>query len=126
MILTYWLIRHVPTGQLLPARTAATQYDFDSPNESLEPRLFKTESAAKRCATYWSQGVWVKIRRTEWEGWKSPPYERLSEPEPHEVPGRSRDQLEVVPCTLLVGAWQAPAQTGQTAPTAAQPTGQAT
>ena len=97
---TYYVIRHTPTGRLLPARVPATYYDFDRPEGALEPRLFKTERAAKNCATCWARGAWEQVQRTESDGWESSSYTYLAEAVPTEVPGRRREDLEVVRCTL--------------------------
>ena len=97
---TFFVIRHKPTGKLLPARVLATHCEFDFPDGVLEPRLFKTESAAKRCATAWSQGVWRQEVCTESEGWEYPSYDYLAAPAPTKAEGRSRDHLEVVPCAM--------------------------
>jgi hypothetical protein len=96
----YYIVRHKPTGRTLPARVRATHWEFDMPEGVLEPRLFKTERAAKTCATCWSQGVWHQEMRTESDGWESPSYSYLAEPSPQLVPGRNRDDLEVLPVRL--------------------------
>lgn len=97
---TYFVIRHKPTGRLLPARVLATHYEFDRPEGTQEPRLFRTERAAKNCATCWAQGGWVRELRTDSEGWEFPSYDYLAEPIPTAVEGRKREDLEVVPVTL--------------------------
>lgn len=93
---TYYVIRHKPTGTLLPARMLATHFEFDRPAGALEPRLFKSERAAKNCATCWAQGAWARDTRTESGGWEYPSYTYLAEPCPQPVPGRRREDLEVV------------------------------
>ncbi len=97
---TYYVIRHKTTGTLLPARVPATHYEFDRPNGAHEPRLFKTERAAKNCATCWAQGAWTQETRTESDGWDSPGNTYLAEPSPQPVPGRRREDLEIVAATL--------------------------
>lgn len=97
---TYYVIRHKLTGALLPARMCATHYEFDRPADVHEPRLFKTERAAKNCATCWAQGTWEREIRTESEGWEYPSYTYLAEPAPQLVLGRRREDLEVIPATL--------------------------
>ena len=99
---TYYVIRHKPTGRTLPARVLATRYEFDRLEGVLEPRLFKTERAAKNCATCWAQGEWSQELRTESEGWEYPSYQYLAEPAPQRVEGRKREDLEVVPVRLEV------------------------
>jgi hypothetical protein len=96
----FYVIRHKPTGTLLPARVLATHYEFDRPDGTLEPRLFKTERAAKICATCWSQGTWAQDIRTESEGWEYPSYTYLAEPVPQPVEGRYREHLEVLSVIL--------------------------
>ena len=99
----FYVIRHKPSGTLLPARVLArvlaTHYEF-SPWGSGEPRLFKTERAAKNCATCWAQGAWSQELRTESDGWESPSYDYLAEATPKAVEGRKREDLEVVPVKL--------------------------
>lgn len=98
---TFYVIRHKPSGTLLPARMHTTHYEFDRPAGTHEPRLFKSERAAKNCATCWAQGVWARETRTESDGWESGPgYTYLAEPVPQPVPGRRREDLEVVPARL--------------------------
>lgn len=97
----FWVIRHLPTGSLLPARVPATKWDFDTPDGVFEPRLFKSERAAKNCATCWAQGQWAQELVTEQDGWEMPKYQYLAEPVPEPVPGRSRDQLRVEPVQLI-------------------------
>lgn len=100
----FYVIRHKPSGTLLPARVPATKWDFDRPDGALEPRLFKSERAAKNCATLWAQGVWTQATVTESDGWENPSYTYLDTPAPTAVPGRSRDDLEVVACRLELAA----------------------
>lgn len=93
----FYVVRHKPTGRLLPARVLATQYEFGRLEGVYEPRLFKSERAAKNCATCWAQGVWRREFRSEQDGWEMPEYSYLAEPVPYETKGRNRDDLEVVP-----------------------------
>jgi len=97
---TYYVIRYKPTGTLLPARVPATRWDFSNANEVREPRLFKSQRAAKNCATCWAQGVWRQEEVTESDGWEHPSYTYRDTPSPSSAPGRNRDDLEVVPVTL--------------------------
>lgn len=97
---TYFVIRHKPTGTLLPARVLATHYEFDRPAGVYEPRLFNTERAAKNCATCWAQGAWARELKTASEGWEYPSYTYLAEPAPYTAPGRRHDDLEVIPAEL--------------------------
>lgn len=99
---TYYLIRHAPTGRLLPARVLATHYEFDQPEGTHEPRLFKSERAAKNCATCWARGEWRQSVETESDGWEHPSYTYLAEPTPTAVSGRKREDLEVVAATLEI------------------------
>lgn len=97
---TYFVIRHKPTGTLLPARVMATHFGFSSSEEVTEPRLFGSERAAKNCATLWAQGVWTRKTYTESEGWEYPSYTCFAEPAPMPMPHRQRDHLEVVEVKL--------------------------
>ena len=96
----FHVIRHKPTGQLLPARVPATGWDFNDPNGVYEPRLFRTARAAKNCATCWAQGLWTADTRTESDGWEHPSYTVQDMPCPTAVPGRRREDLEVVEAFL--------------------------
>ena len=100
MNIEYWVVRHRPTGILLPARVRATHFEFDIP--CLEPRLFRAERAAKNCATCWAQGAWSQETRTESDGWEMPGYTYLAEPCPQRVEGRRREDLEVVRVSLTI------------------------
>jgi len=97
----FFVIRHKPTKSLLPARVRATHWDFDMPDGVFEPRLFNTERAALNCATCWAQGTWERKTYTESDGWEHPSYTCQSEPRPTAVPGRKREDLEVVPVELM-------------------------
>lgn len=96
----FYVIRHKPTGQLLPARVLATHWEFEDPNGIHEPRLFKTRRAAMNCVTCWVQGAWAQESRTESDGWEGHSYTYLAEPAPQWVPGRRREDLEVVEAFL--------------------------
>jgi hypothetical protein len=98
--MNFWVIRHKPTNNLLPARVPATKWDFTIPDGVYEPRLFRSERAAKNCATCWAQGAWGAQVETESDGWDGPSYTYLTEPMPVPVPGRKREDLEVVPVRL--------------------------
>ena len=102
MSTTYYVIRHKPTGRLLPARARSTSWDFTTPDGVYEPRLFKSERAAKNCATCWAQGVWTADIREESDGWEYPSYAVQDTPSPKAVPGRNRDDLEVLPARLEI------------------------
>ena len=96
----YYVLRHIPTGQLLSARARATHWDFDGTGAHREPRLFSTERAAKNCASCWAQGTWVQETFTESEGWEYPSYTCRDLPRPKAAPGRRREDIEVVPVVL--------------------------
>ena len=104
MARTYFVIRHKPSDSLLPARVLATKWDFDRPDGALEPRLFKSERAAKNCATLWAQGNWGQQQITESDGWEYPSYTYLSTPAPEAMPGRKREDLEVLRVALVFPA----------------------
>lgn len=97
---TFYVIRHKPTQTLLPARVLSTRFDFNTPDGVFEPRLFKTERAAKNCVTTWAQGVWRQELVTESDGWEYPSYDYLAAPAPSPVAGRKREDLEVIPVKL--------------------------
>lgn len=101
-ILQFWVIKHIPTGTFLPARMYSTHYEFDRPAGTHEPRLFKSERAAKNCATCWAQGAWSASTYTEQDGWESPSYEVQDTPSPTEIPGRRREDLEVLRVELRI------------------------
>lgn len=96
----FFVIRHKPTQQLLPARVPATAWDFQDVGGAFEPRLFNTKRAAENCATCWSQGVWTCATRTESEGWEYPSYTVRDTPAPETVESRKRTDLEVIPAIL--------------------------
>ena len=82
----------------------ATHYDFDRLGGILEPRLFKSERAAKNCATCWAQGAWVQELVEESEGWEYPSYMVRDLPSPKLVPARKREDLEVLAVVLSIKA----------------------
>ena len=99
----FYVIRHKSTQSLLHARVLATQWDFTTPNGVFEPRLFRSERAAKNCATCWAQGEWRAEIKTESEGWEYASYEYRDTPCPTVIPGRNRDDLEILPARLEIG-----------------------
>lgn len=99
---SYFLIRHKPSDTFLPARVPATKWDFERPDGALEPRLFKSARAAKCCATLWAQGRWNWTIETDSGGWEYPSCDYQTTPMLLAVvPGRRREDLEVVECALV-------------------------
>lgn len=105
----YFCVRHKLTQRLLPQtfQTGSTWWTPDDPEYKVEknelPRLFASHKAAKGFVIAWAKGHAVKQRQggnsisifgdtdyAEWLEWE-------------EVPGRARDQLEVIPVYLQFG-----------------------
>lgn len=92
---SYWerfAIRHTPTGMYLPERWRRGRgYSHDEPSHSY-PRLFPSERSAKQALTAWLQGEWETTTTSgDW-------YEAIEDcgPEPTEVKGRNRNEMEIV------------------------------
>lgn len=97
----YWIIRHKPTGSVLPNRGLTSRWE-PVVRHSLPPRLFATKKGAENCASAWVQGIWSKVVVRERESWEYEPYVYEDTPTPTPVQGRSKDDLEVVRVTLEV------------------------
>jgi len=98
---SYWIIKHTPTGAVLPNRGLTSRWTPVA-GPGLPPRLFPTQGAARRTAAAWAKGIWEKVIESESDGWEHPSYLVDYPPTPTPVPGRSRDQLEVIRVTLEV------------------------
>lgn len=90
--ITYWVIRHIPTKRILATADSVgkgrgnTRVDI---NEDGLPRMFETESRAKRCLAKWLEG---KHHQTWEDGIK------VSDPA---IP-RIKEDMEVIPVQLKV------------------------
>jgi hypothetical protein len=96
-----YAIRHKPTGFFIPepgrqqwrkSHVDPVDCSGDNPN----PRLFATELAAKRAMSAWVQGKWGAETYWEQDGWESPAYLAQDIPAPTPVPGRNKEDMEVV------------------------------
>jgi hypothetical protein len=92
---TYYIIRHKPTGAWMPQMRGGFSYWEPTFNHN-PPRLFNTARAAKNALTCWLQGRWSQ-GMTSGDFWDPPEPTRL---EPHAVPGRRGEDMEVVAVTL--------------------------
>lgn len=102
----YFVVRHKETQKLLPQSFAkgSTWWHPEVANEDdfkQLPRLFYSQRAAKNCIIMWAKGHALKHREygydfegnednDEWLEWET-------------VPGRERNQLEVVPVYFKFG-----------------------
>jgi hypothetical protein len=99
----YYAIRHKPTGRLMPETTGGySLWDPSYLNTAYPPRLFITQRAAKNSLTCWLQGRWSIVTDIESEGWEYPSYTVVIGVQPTRVPGRHRDDVEVIPVHLTI------------------------
>lgn len=90
-----WVIRHKPTGKLLPANPRGyghTQMNIENNGKMkhLVPRMFLSEREAKMCLGRWLLGV----HKLYWEDGLD-----ISEPEEKRV----REDMEVIEIELITG-----------------------
>ena len=105
-VIKFWVIRHKPTGHLLPVATGrdgrgGSHVEPQPP--SVYSRLFRTERVAKGFLTSWLKGKVVADRGVS-EGhpgndWEKDYYEDLST---IPVPSRKREEMEVVELVFRV------------------------
>lgn len=98
--MTYFVVRHKQTGNILPNRAGSTFWDPQLAEPGL-PRLFKSKAAARIWIQTWAKGTVRKVMDSEWNF--GSPYEYVARLEYDPVDGRSRDLMEIVPTTLVYG-----------------------
>lgn len=98
-------IRHVPTGEFMPARMSRNGFGgwswWREPNVTVfdkTPRIFPSKQGAQNALTAWLQGRWVTISVTS-GGWEDPQEDRVPVPEEPKIP-RVREDMELVPLLL--------------------------
>lgn len=97
-----FVIRHVPTGDYLPARKSGRGFSNDEPEEDggpLGPRIFPTHRSAINALTAWLMGVHKRVstRSGGWEGPEEYDEDIIVEPQPHRI----REDMEIVPVHLI-------------------------
>lgn len=104
--LEVFVIRHVPTGDYLPARKSSRGFSNDEPDHEggpLGPRIFATRRSAINALTAWLMGVHKRVgggtRHVGTFGGNDEDYDEDIEivPQPH----RRREEMEIVPCHLI-------------------------
>ena len=91
MIREFYAIRHKTSGGLLPELYGLRAgYTHTEPDTYSVPRLFITESGAKRALTWWLKGVTSVSRGTDYEGHYDETWGT------HEMPERKAEGMEVV------------------------------
>lgn len=118
MILMY-VVRHKSTGVILKdlkgashwdpegltvAPEARAEYTANQRADTRPPRLFISKRAADNFMTSWARGAARMVSNETYRGaggymTDEAPYDLVVEP----VPGRARDQLEILPVTLTFG-----------------------
>ena len=69
MIMEFYVIRHKPTGGLLPERgEVRAGYTHTEPQEYGVPRLFMSAAGAKRALTWWLKGITSVLKSRDWDG----------------------------------------------------------
>lgn len=108
MVHNFWVIRHIPTQKLMPARMSRSggrgwshwdPLDPDYAGFGNAPRLFDDKRAAENAKTVWLQGAYA---------WSQP---RDPQDEPRLKAGkrdRKPEDVEVVPVTLEVPLTRSP------------------
>ena len=96
----YWIIRHIPSGNIIPQATGfigrgGTHVEPLNPSLS-HPKLFKSSRSAKGWLTIWLKGKQIRHSYQSFDG----EYNETVETTP--VPSRKRDEMEIVLATLRI------------------------
>lgn len=93
-----FVVQEKATGKFLPMRWGkARGFSFDEPSHSF-PRIFKTEKSARQALSAWARGTW-NDPEYEFDEWGNSSYICGYSPSP--VEGRSKEDFEVVPMSLI-------------------------
>ena len=99
--MTYYAIKHVPTGNYLPQlrKKRGHSHSEPLPLDKAVPRLHRTVRTAKVALWYWLRGAWVEEwGNSDWESGGGREYEgnvAVKKPE------RKREEMEIVPMHVL-------------------------
>lgn len=98
----YWVIRHKPTGALMPQKMFKGGRGFTSwdptktqRGQSQAPRLFDSRRLANNARNRWLEGYYM------WQNYGEP-WEGDAHLDAVKVPGRNAEDVEVVPLLLMV------------------------
>lgn len=114
MLHTYYVIRHIPTQKLMPARMSRSggrgwshwdPLDPDNAGFGNAPRLFDDKRAAENARTVWLQGAFVHHHSPPTSFWDDPGGTDLLVAEKRD---RKPEDVEVVPVTLEVPLTRSP------------------
>lgn len=109
--ITFWAIRHIPTGHYLPqplgrmrrggSHVEPVKHMVGEP--STEPRLFTTKRSASSALGQWMRGKAFASRGMSsghpGNDWESDYYEDIEViPQPHRV----REDMEIIPINLVI------------------------
>lgn len=99
--LTFWFIRHKPSGHYLPEptgrmRRGGSHTEPVSPDQK-QPRVFMSELSAKRALSSWLRG---KVHRNK--GYDSYTGDYWEDNEIVPVPSRKKDEMEIVNATMVL------------------------
>lgn len=106
MVFTRWVIRHKPTGKLMPQSSRKKHgYTHDEPvpmeNSNWCPRLFSREQDAKTALTWWLKGE-TTARLHRYEDAYNGGYEWDEDWHTDKVAERRAEDMEVAEITLKV------------------------
>lgn len=92
--MTYFAVKHVPTGRYLPQLRRKRGYTHAEPAapEDRVPRLHRTKRQAKTALTYWLKGAWNEDYAHNWESGASEYCGNSPSPKPE----RKAEEMRIV------------------------------
>lgn len=99
--ITFWLIRHIPTGGYLPQPTGymgrggshVEPVIHDPADPKTRPRICNTKRTAINVLSQWLAGKYYKDHDPDWGDSADGPYP---------VPTRIREEMEIIPINLVI------------------------
>lgn len=97
--MTFYVIRHKPTGYFLPLRSTRRGNTHSKPEKDCIPRLFKNKQSASNALHWWLSGVFVYELSEDWES-------SYREWELHCTPksDRKAEDMEIIEVDLTIKA----------------------
>lgn len=103
-----YAIMHIPTGYFLPepkgygGRGGSFTEPVDCNNDDVNPRMFKTERAAKAALGQWLRGHHHGEHETDWDEWTGKSYSCCIGATVVHRPDRKREHMKIIPFKLVV------------------------
>lgn len=106
--ITFWLIRHKPTGGYLPEPIGRmgrggshVEPVVHTDDPATTPRIFQSERAAKNALAAWLRGKYV-AHRGSYSGGPDFDVDYYEDIEIVPVPGRKREEMEIISADLVL------------------------